>query len=132
MKNFLHKILPLITLIAVPAPVLAQDVIGVWRTEKTEEGHLEVAISPCAAALCGKIVRARDPNGVAGPYEHLNKMMIRDMKPDDTAGSWSGGTIWDPQRDRTFKSRMSLENGNLKVAGCVLGICQSQVWRRVR
>lgn len=132
MRNLLCKAISLVTIMALPVPVLAQDVVGVWRTEETKEGHLEIKISPCAAALCGRIVGARNADGVTGPYEHMDKLMIRDMKADAEAGSWSGGTIWDPRRDRTFNSRMSLENGRLKVAGCVLGVCQSQIWSRVR
>lgn len=132
MKTLFLNSLIFIALFAMPAMASAQNVKGVWRTETTEEGYLEIEVSQCAAALCGRIVGARDPQGQSGPYEHLNKLMIWDMKPDNAAGSWSGGKIWDPRSNRKFNSRMSLENGQLKVAGCVLGICQSQTWKRVR
>lgn len=132
MKKIIHKSLLIVAILALPVAALAQDATGVWRTESTERGHIEVEISRCAAMLCGTIIGARDPSGQPGPYEHMGKRMIWDMKADAAAGSWSGGKIWDPRNGRSYNSRMSLENGRLKVAGCVLGICQSQTWQRVR
>tara|TARA_B100001248_G_C27395910_1_gene465543 strand:- start:953 stop:1435 length:483 start_codon:yes stop_codon:yes gene_type:complete len=42
----------------------------------------------------------------------------------------SGGRIYDPGRGRTFKSNIYLlENGNLKVEGCLLNICGHEEWK---
>jgi len=132
MKTVISKNSAILALMLTPMLAAAQDATGIWRTEATDRGYLEIEISPCADGLCGEIIRARNAEGVSGPYEHLGSMMITGMTPDAEAGSWSGGTIWDPRNDRSFNSRMTLEDARtLKVAGCVLGICQSQLWRRV-
>jgi uncharacterized protein (DUF2147 family) len=108
-----------------------QDDNGLWRTEFTERGHLEIEFAPCGAAPCGTILRVRDPEGTIGPYEYVGRQIVWDMMPAGTQGGWTDGKIWDPRNGRTFNSRMALENGNLVVTGCVLGNCQSQTWRPV-
>ncbi|TNF58863.1 MAG: DUF2147 domain-containing protein [Rhodobacteraceae bacterium] len=122
----------LAALVALAAPVaaLAQEVAGVWRTEATDEGYLEVRIAPCGEAICGTILGARDLTGHPQPYDHAGRWMIRDMMPAGP-GAWSGGEIWDPRNGRTFRSKMALSGSDLTVSGCVLGFCQGQVWRRV-
>ena len=52
-----------------PSGAMAEGVLGTWRTEATSEGHLEIRIVACGEALCGEIIRARDPQGKVGPYE---------------------------------------------------------------
>lgn len=123
-------ILAFLALAQAPTVSAAQDASGLWRTEATDQGHLEVRIVPCGAALCGKIVRAVDTAGQSAPYPHTGRQMIWDMQPDGN-GVWSGGKIWDPRNDRTFNSKMALTGRALTVSGCFLGICQSQVWRAV-
>lgn len=116
---------------AIPGMAAARDATGVWRTEPTDQGVLEVRIAPCGEALCGTIERARDLAGQEQPYEHTGRWMIRNMAPSGP-GTWDRGEIWDPRNGRTFRSRMELSGSTLEVSGCVLGICQAQTWRRVR
>lgn len=132
MTGFLRISLALFTLATLPGGAVAQDVIGLWRTEATERGYLEIDVQPCGAALCGTIARARNLAGEAGPYEYTGRQIFWDMQATGAAGSWDGGKIWDPRNDRTFNARMSVNGGQLSVAGCVLGLCQSQTWLRVR
>lgn len=109
---------------------LAQDINGLWRTELTEEGYLEVSIETCETnMLCGTILRARDLEGNEQPYEHTGKRMIWDMVASGPA-NWADGQIWDPRNDRTFRSRMELSGDTLLVSGCVFRICQTQTWQR--
>lgn len=126
----LARFFALALLTAAPLQATAQDATGLWRSEATDEGYIEVRIAPCGAALCGTIQRARDLAGVEQPYPHSGKRMIWDMVADGP-GKWSDGQIWDPRNDRTFASRMELKGNRLIVAGCVLGICQRQDWQRV-
>lgn len=126
----LSKVTALLALI-LPFPLMAQDAQGTWATEKTDQGHLEIRISPCGAALCGTVIRAVDLKGRPGEHPAVGRKMVWDMMPNG-AGKWSGGQIWDPRRDKTFKSKMEVTGQGLKVSGCVLAICQSQVWRAVK
>jgi|HotLakDrversion2_1040250.scaffolds.fasta_scaffold09689_3 uncharacterized protein (DUF2147 family) len=116
--------------VVMPIAATAQDATGLWRTEATQEGYLEVQIAPCGAELCGTILRARDLQGHEQPYPHVGRWMIRNMVPTGP-NNWGNGQIWDPRNDRTFRSRMELSGNNLAVSGCVLGFCESQSWSRV-
>ena len=41
-----------------------------------------------------------------------------------------GGKIYDPGRGRIFKSNLYLlDNGNLKVEGCLLRVCGHEEWK---
>ena len=45
---------------------------------------------------------------------------------------WRGGTIYDPENDKTYASRLKrLPDGRLQVKGCIGPICQTQVWNTV-
>lgn len=115
--------------------VAADPVEGVWKTAEGEEGgFLYVAISPCGNAICGKIKTAYGTDGgVDSGYEHLGKTMIKGMAPQGD-GYYKGGTIWAPDADKTYKSKMQLSGNKLEVKGCVAGglVCRGQTWTRIR
>ena len=122
--------------LALATSVAAQDATGRWQSEPGETGgFIHVDIAPCGGALCGTIRQAFDETGSAvSDYEHLGKRMIWDMAPDG-AGNWSGGRIWAPDRDKTYRAKMELAAGDrLKVSGCVAGglICRAQTWLKVQ
>ncbi len=58
--------------------------------------------------------------------------IIRGMRADG-ANKWSGGSILKPDEGKVYKSEMELIEGGakLKVSGCVLFICKSQIWERM-
>ena len=49
----------------------------------------------------------------------------------ETPTTWSDGTIWAPDDDKTYRSNMELQGDVLQVEGCVLIICRGQDWTRV-
>lgn len=111
------------------SPASAQSATGLWRTEPGETGaYAHVRIAPCAGTdrLCGVV------DEVVGPAEIdiTGDVMIRDMAPDGPA-AWSGGTIWAPDEDRTYRARMRLQGEGLRVEGCVLMVCRGQTWTRL-
>lgn len=112
---------------------LAGGADGVWKTETNDEGaYLEVEIAPFAtdvARTCGVIVKAVN----ASDPTVIGESIIENMS-DDGDGKWSGGTIWAPDDDKTYKSKMSLSGGVLRVSGCVFGglICRGQNWTQAR
>jgi uncharacterized protein (DUF2147 family) len=107
---------------------------GVWRTEKNDEGaHLEVTVAPCesdATLTCGTISKAFTKAGEDPNYADLGKSMVEGMK-DEGNGSYSGGTIWDPENGKTYKSKMTLKGDELDVDGCISVFCEGQHWQRV-
>ena len=114
---------------------LADPVEGVWKTAPGDTGgYLHVKVSACGAALCGTIMKAIDAKGAENAsYEHNGKKMLWDMNADG-GGAYSGGKIWAPDSDKTYKSKMSLSGSKLNVKGCVAGglICRGQDWTRIK
>jgi len=124
----------LVTFAIAPTMAIASDVHGVWSTEKNDEGgYVEVTVASCeseASKTCGVITRAIGKSGANPDYEHLGRIMIKDMK-DNGDGTFSDGTIWDPGSDKTYKSKMVLKGDELDVDGCVSIFCKGQHWKRV-
>lgn len=107
---------------------------GVWRTQSNaDKAYLEVTVGPCekdGKKTCGVITRAVTADGENPDYENLGKLMIMDMTSKDES-SYTGGKIWDPERDKVFKSKMLREGNTLEVEGCVAFICDGQNWELV-
>lgn len=131
-RNMMKRILIAAAAVAFTASgALAQDVLGIWKTEANDEGsYLEVDIQPCGANLCGTIIAAKNKEGVADPaYANLGKGIIFDMAPDGE-NKWDDGEIWAPDDDKRYSSNMELQEGVLEVEGCVFIICRGQSWTR--
>ena len=124
-----------IVLATAPTAALAGGADGVWKTESDKKGaYLEVTIAPCesdSTKTCGKISNAFTKEGADPKYPNLGKLIVKDMESAD-GKDYSGGTIWDPVHDRTFKSTMHLRGDDLDVKGCVSIICSGQDWKRVK
>ena len=130
MKKF---VLATATVIASAGASFADPVLGVWKTQPGDTGgYLYVNVAKCGDALCGVIQQAYQKGGAVSPaYEHVGKRMLWDMKADGN-GAYSGGKIWAPDRNKTYKSKMSLNGNSLKVSGCVAIVCRSQTWSRIK
>ena len=142
MIAFRYLLVTLVLPLTMISPAMAAGAAGLWATEK-EKSH--VRIEPCGERLCGVIVWLKEPNDDQGQPkrdifnedESLRDRAIVGLRllsgfeaSDDE--SWSGGRIYNPEDGKTYKSKMSLQNDKtLKVEGCVLIFCKSQIWTRV-
>lgn len=125
------RIAALAALVATPA-FAADPVIGLFKTQPGDTGsYAHVELYECDGGICGVIRRAFDANGAEIASDTVGKRMIWDMAADGN-GSYSGGRIWAPDRDKVYKSKMQLQGDALSVSGCVAVICRSQTWTRVR
>lgn len=112
--------------------VRADPVHGVWQTQPDDNGNFgHVTIAECGDAICGTISAAFNGDGTQRTSDTVGKRIVWDMASRGN-GTYRGGKIWAPDRDKTYNSRMSLEGDRLEVSGCVLGICRSQTWKRVQ
>lgn len=112
--------------------VLADPVLGTWKTQPGDDGnYAHVTISQCGSQICGVLGKGFDSAGKTIDSPNIGRKMIWDMNADG-GGSYSGGKIWAPDRDKTYNSKMALSGNTLKVSGCVLGICRSQTWNRLK
>ncbi len=95
--------------------------------------NARVRIEACGAdAVCGRIAWLWDDKaqGIADRTPLVGKLVIDQMKPSDP-GQWNGGRLYNPQDGRDFKGTLHLRtDSTLVVSGCVLFVCQTQVWRR--
>ncbi|MCV6602310.1 MAG: DUF2147 domain-containing protein [Cohaesibacter sp.] len=113
------------------SPALADPVFGNWKTQPGDTGaYAHVKIGPCGSNICGTITKVvGKKTGKASP---VGKLIIKNMKAKGS-GSYGGGTIWAPDKDKTYSSKMSLKGKTLSVSGCVAGglLCRSQKWTRL-
>lgn len=111
----------------------AGDPTGIWKSEPNDEGkYLEITMSACGDKICGVISSAHLASGEADPkYPNLGREIVSGMSPDGD-DKWSDGKIWDPEKDKTYSSKMHLKGDVLSVEGCVFLICDGQDWTRVK
>ena len=131
----MRKLIIAVAVTAAAPAAIAGGVDGTWRTEAGEDGgYLEVTMAPCETdpgKTCGTISKAFNKQGPDPDYENLGKLMVKDMTSKDGT-RYSGGTIWDPEKNKTYKSKMELKDGELDVEGCISFICSGQDWKRVK
>ena len=124
----MKKIAIIAVLTAFATSTLADDVFGIWKSEPGETGgFITVKVQACGGRICGTILEVvgnknKEPEG---------KIIIKDMTADG-GGKYSGGTIWAPDTNKTYKSKMNLKGDNLVVKGCVAFICRGQDWTRLK
>lgn len=108
----------------------ARDVQGEWWTPGF---NARVRIEACGdGAVCGRIAWLWDdkPQGIADKTPLLGKPVIEQMRLAEP-GRWTGGRLYNPEDGRDYKGSLQLRSpSTLVVSGCVLFICQTQVWRR--
>ncbi len=109
----------------------SESVEGNYQTEANEEGnYLLVSMGPCEQnknLTCGTILAAYEKEKENKDYEHLDKLIVWDMK-HYKPGKYKKGKIWDPSKDKIYKSKMEVSGNNLLVSGCILVICREQTW----
>jgi len=116
----------------------AEDGHDVFGTFLTQEQTSTVTIEDCGdGSPCGRVSWI-DPEAMAPgmtPETALTKagepvlglLMLQGF--EKRRKDWRGGTIYDPENDKSYASRLKrLDDGRLQVKGCVGPICQTQVW----
>lgn len=104
---------------------------GTWQTSPDDNGNFgHIEVRDCADRICGVLVRAYDGSGQRIATDRVGQRIVWDMVARG-GGSYSGGKVYAPDRDKTYNSRMSLRGDRLTVEGCVLGICRGSQWKRV-
>lgn len=133
-----------LALALLPVAAFAQNSpVGRWKTIDDETGKVKsiVEVTEVNGTLQGKVVEIlhsdRGPNPVCDKCEGANKnkpvkgmTILWGLKKD--GNQWSGGTVLDPAKGKTYKSKVKLIDGGKKLgmSGCVAFICREQVWVR--
>lgn len=128
-------------LAATTAPAAVPDITGLWATG-SEGGRVE--IYRCGQALCGRIVDATrlranpDLTDLRNPDPKLRSRKLKGLVvlQGFTGGptEWKGGPVYDPESgDGAGKGYLKrLPSGKLELKGCVLFVCRTKVWTRIR
>ncbi|HEY0956185.1 MAG TPA: DUF2147 domain-containing protein [Roseateles sp.] len=133
---------------ALLSPVLAfaqATPVGLWKTidddGKTEKSL--VRISEQGGTLTGSIEKLLDPNAPAEAKcdqckddrkdkPIVGMQIIRGVKAEGD-GTWSGGEILDPNKGKTYKTRLKPIDGGrrLEMRGYIGPFYRTQTWIRV-
>jgi uncharacterized protein (DUF2147 family) len=110
----------------------ADPVFGTWKTAPDDNGNTgNIQIAACGDTICGTLVKSFDSSGAEMSSDNIGKKIIWDMTADGD-GEYSGGKVWSPDRDKTYKSKMQLNGNSLSIQGCVMMICRDGgTWTRV-
>ncbi|HEY0412132.1 MAG TPA: DUF2147 domain-containing protein [Allosphingosinicella sp.] len=122
------------------AAAAAPSIQGLWLTDD-HKGIVQIA--PCGSRMCGRIARVLDsgPNvpktDIHNPDPKLRGRTILGLATltgfTQSGQSWSGGRAYDPKSGKSYRSTLALNpDGSLKVSGCILFLCESRRWTRVR
>ncbi len=108
----------------------ADPAVGTWQTQVDDGAYAYIKMVPCGAAICGNITRTFN---ATGEYKSANigKPLVWDMTPEG-GGNYGSGKIWQPSKDKVYKSKMTLSGDTLNVSGCFGPICKKQTWSRVK
>lgn len=123
--------------------IIAQDILGKWRTIDDETGDPKsiVNIYEKDGKIYGDIVEILNPakvNAVCSKCEGdqkdqpiLGMTIINDMEKDGKV--YEDGTIFNPSTGKTYTCRLKLESENkLQVRGYVALFYKTQYWERVK
>ena len=112
------------------------DVAGKWLTE-AQTSHVE--IKDCGDGTpCGTVVWVdlkptdsgkddKNPDSALRDRPLVGIQLLSGFERDDE--EWTSGEIYDPESGDTYRSNLKLkEDGTLKVQGCILFLCQTQIW----
>ena len=108
---------------------LADPVTGTWQTQVDDGAYAYIEMAPCGDKICGVIARTFDSTGET-KSANIGKQLVWGMVAKGN-GSYAKGKIWQPSKDKVYKSKMSLSGDVLKVSGCIGPICKKQKWARV-
>ena len=124
----------------------AADAAGLWSTVG---GKAQVRVRACGDALCGVIVRLKEPTDPKTGRPKTDKRnvdpskrsrpligvpIVLGMKPDGTPGEWVG-QVYNAEDGKTYSGSIRLTGTTtLELQGCALGglICKSQTWTRIK
>ena len=116
---------------------------GRWKTIDDETGKVKSIVEITKAAdgtLQGKVVEIlqsdRGPNPTCDKCKGANKgkpvkgmTILWGLEAD--GDRWSGGTVLDPAKGKTYKAKVEMLSADkLGMSGCVAFFCRQQVWER--
>ena len=119
----------------------AQEPAGVIGQWLTDDRSAIVAIDRCGMRVCGVIVKILDSsapaNDINNPVADMRRHPLVGVRVlsglDMRDGAGRDGSAYDPKTGRSYRAGIRLVGRDtLKVTGCVIFLCRSRNWTRVR
>jgi uncharacterized protein (DUF2147 family) len=144
MKRLLFYALAALLALALAAPAAAQTsdapILGLWKTidDETERPRSIVRVYERGGKVHGDIVKLfREPDEVQDPVcdecdgeregqRVLGMNILWDLEAD--GDEYKGGRILDPANGKTYRAKLWLEEGDLRVRGYLGPFHRTQTW----
>jgi len=140
MKKPIFILLVASTFIVQQVQTAEESILGYWLAPDSI-----FAIKNCDGALCAEIVQifvaeGVDPKSIIDSNNIDPELQSRPLiginilegfnGEFDSKNTLKGGRIYNPRDGKSYKSKLRLlDNGNLRVEGCVLFICDGDEWQ---
>ncbi|WP_201555714.1 DUF2147 domain-containing protein [Psychrobacter sp. 72-O-c] len=96
-----------------------------WQTFDDGQPKGVVKITEYNGVLTGKLISTVSPKG----QKHVGRTIIANLKSDG-GGKYSGGTITDPAKDKTYRMTANLSGNTLDLKGYIGPFSRSQTWKK--
>ena len=96
-----------------------------WQTFDEGKPKGVVKITESNGVLTGKLISTVSEKG----KKHVGMTIISGLKADG-GGKYSGGTITDPEKNKTYKLTANLSGSNLALKGHLGPFSRSQTWKK--
>ena len=133
----MRLLLMFLTLALPSAAIAAEPVTGRWITD---DGKAIVTIGNCGKTVCGQISRILAPTPKGPPVDENNpdpKLRARPILGLQVLNGFTAdgdgwkGRIYSPEEGKTYRSVMQRAGPDIiKVKGCILFFCKTQIWKR--
>ncbi len=138
-------LVPLLLALAAPFALAQATPVGLWKTidDETKQEKSHVRIAEAGGVLSGKIERILDPakqndlctkcTDARKDQKVLGMTILEGVKKNADEAWWDGGTILDPNNGKTYKVRLTPQDGGktLQVRGFIGPFYRNQTWIRV-
>ena len=139
-------VLATLLLAALPLAASAQDAspIGKWRTiddatgkaksvveiTRAEDGTLRGTVVEILSSDKGPNPKCDNCKGASKGKPIKGMTILWGLQAD--GDEWTGGTVLDPAKGKTYRSKLELLDGGKKLgmSGCIAFFCRQQVWIR--
>lgn len=140
----MKKLFALMLLAALGSVHAQTSPVGVWKTidDETKTERSVVRIVDNGGVLSGKIEKISDPakadakcdkcEGERKDKPVVGMTIVEDVKKNASEAYWDGGTILDPNNGKTYKVRLTLQEGGktMQVRGFIGFLYRNQTWQR--